>query len=211
MRIDVWSDLVCPWCGIGAHRLDEAIARFEHAEDVEVVHHHFELDPGAPVGVVQPMLEMLQERYGADPSRAAAMCRQAEDAAAGDDITPYHVADNVVGSTSLAHQMLALAAERGLEHEAWRRLFRAYFGERRSIFTAGALAELGEEIGLDGAEVRQALASGTYAEHVRADAMSSIRYGASGVPFFVIDGTHAIPGAQSADVLLAAMREAWKG
>lgn len=211
MRIDVWSDLVCPWCGIGAHRLDEALARFEHADEVEVVHHHFELDPGAPVGVVQPMLEMLQERYGADPGRAVAMCRQAEDAAAADRITPYHVADNMVGGTSLAHQMLALTAERGLEDAAWRRLFRAYFGERRSIFEVDALAALGEEIGLDGAEVREALKAATYAEHVRADAPGSIRYGASGVPFFLIGGTHAVAGAQSADVLVAAMREAWEG
>lgn len=209
MRIDVWSDLVCPWCGIGAHRLDAALVRFEHADDVDVVHHHFELDPGAPIGVAQPMLEMLQERYGADPVRAAAMCRQAEDAAAGDGISPYHVADNMVGSTSLAHQMLALAAERGLEDAAWRRLFHAYFGERRSIFDVDALVALGEEIGLDGAEVRQVLSAGAYAEHVRADARGSVPYGASGVPFFLIGGTHAVAGAQSADVLVAAMREAW--
>jgi predicted DsbA family dithiol-disulfide isomerase len=214
MKVEVWSDIICPWCGLGLHRLDAALARFAHRDDVELVHRSFQLDPGAPLGEVVPVREMLAAKYGMDPAgpemaRFATVQRQIETMAEGEGLHPYHVLDNSTGNTQAAHELLAFASTRGLHGHAWRSIYRAYFGQRRSVFDRAGLLSIAEELGLDVADAAEALDSHAFADQVRADALEAKQLGASGVPFFVIDRRYGIAGAQSADVLLGALQQAW--
>src|SRR5664279_4498668 len=149
MEIEIWSDLICPFCGLGNQRLDNALARFAHADQVTVVHRSFELNPAAPVGSVRAVREMLQERYGMTDAQVEAEHARIKADAAAEGLVPYEVTDTSVGSTALAHDLLAYASDQGLEAEAWHHVYRAYFGETRSIFTVDALVELAVQIGLD--------------------------------------------------------------
>jgi predicted DsbA family dithiol-disulfide isomerase len=206
MRIDVWSDLICPWCGLGKHRLEAAISRLPQDEKPEVVYHSFQLDPNAPAEA-RSVREMLTARYGLDDAGFAAATGRVEALAEAEGLTPYHVGDNLTGNTALAHQLLALAADRGLAEPAWDRLYKAHFGERRSIFDIESLVELGTEIGLDAGEVREALESGRYTDRVEAEGRQARSVGAAGVPFFVFDDKYAVSGAQPADVLVSVFEQ----
>ena len=145
MKVEIWSDVICPWCGLGQHRLEQALAAFEHREHVEVVHRSFQLDPSASA-TVRPVAEMLAAK-GMPAAQVKALTGHVEGLAAKEGLAPYVVGDNVVASTRLAHELLALASERGLEEAAWSRLYRAYFGERRSIF------DLEADVGPDGCAI----------------------------------------------------------
>jgi len=201
MKIEVWSDIVCPWCGLGKHRLDAALARLPRADEVEVIYRSFQLDPGAPSDPVS-VKELLTAKYGLDDAGFASVTGHVEALAAAEGLTPYHVADNRAGNTSLVHQLLAMASEYGLASRAWDRAYHAYFGEQRSIFDVDSLVELGSEIGLDAEAVREALSTGRYISRLQADLMDARRVGVTGVPFFVIDGRYAVSGAQPPEVLL---------
>jgi predicted DsbA family dithiol-disulfide isomerase len=208
MKIEIWSDVICPWCGLGQHRLDQALASFEHREDVEVVHRSFQLDPRFE-GPALPVRDMLAKKYGMGEAQLEATFERIESLAASEGLSPYVVGENEVGNTRLAHELLALASECGLEDAAWKRLYRAYFGERRSIFDLDALVAIGEELGLDGAEVRAALTDGRFRRRVEADGDEARQLGASGVPFVVIDRHYAVAGAQPADTFRQAIERAW--
>src|SRR3954469_17330619 len=133
MRIEVWSDIICPWCGLGLHRLRAALARFEHAADVQVVHRSFQLDERAPAGQTEPVRAMLRKKGLADPQIDAVTARVAQLAEA-EGLTPYRVLENRVGNTSLAHELAAWATEQGRGPETWDLLFKTYFGEAQSVF-----------------------------------------------------------------------------
>lgn len=209
MKIEIWSDVICPFCGLGAKRLEHALSQFEHRAQVEVVHRSFELDPTYPVGETAPVREKLQVKYGLSADQVAANAARIEADAAAEGLQPYHVHDNQFGNTALAHQLLIHAASEGLAEEAWDRLYQAYFGEMGDIFTVDALVDLGAEIGLDVDEVREVLVDGRYAAQVKADTAEAQQLGASGVPFIVIDRRYGIAGAQPTATMLDAIRTAW--
>jgi len=209
MQIEVWSDIICPWCGLGLHRLRAALAGFEHAAEIELVHRSFQLDERAPADQTESVRSMLRKKGLTDPQIDSATSRVAALAAA-EGLVPYHVLDNKVGNTSLAHELAAWATEQGRGSELWDRLFVAYFGEAKSVFEIDALVELAQSVGLDADGAREALTSRRYAEQVRKEGREAGRLGANGVPFFVIDRKFAIGGAQPAPVLLQALSEAWQ-
>ncbi len=208
MRVEVWADIICPWCGLGLHRLGTALAQFPHAGDVEVVHRSFQLDPSFPEGTVMPSLDMLR-RKGMDEAQITGSQRRIEEMAASEGLAPYHVTGSQVGNTSLAHELLAYATESGRHTQAWQGMFRAYFGEQRPVFDAASLVSLAPELGLDPAGAQEALASRRYAGQVEADAREAARLGATGVPFFVLDRRYGVSGAQPADLMLQALGRAW--
>ena len=148
MQVEVWADVICPWCGLGAHRLDAALERFPHRDEVQVTRRSFQLDPGAAPGPGEPVRDMLRAK-GLDDGQIDAMTRRVESLAESEGLRPYHVLDNRVGSTGLAHELLAYAADQGQQAAAWQRLFTAYFGEARPIFSVEDLVTLAGEIGLD--------------------------------------------------------------
>jgi predicted DsbA family dithiol-disulfide isomerase len=197
--VEMWSDVVCPWCYIGKTNLDRALRTFDRDEDVEVVFRSFVLDPEAPARP-RPAVDYLAERYGGGRGQALGMMRQVTAVAAGVGLE-CRLEDSLAGQTHDAHRVLHLAADHGLQPEVAQRLFSAHFTENRSVFDAESLAALAAEVGLPGTDVENVLNGDRYAEAVAADIAQARAYGISAVPFFVIDGSLGVSGAQPPDVL----------
>ncbi len=208
MQIEVWSDVVCPWCFIGKRRLETALERFPHRDQVEVIWRSFQLDPTIPEGETHPTLPALAAKYGRSVDEMRAMQGQVEQVAAGEGLD-YHLADGVSGNTTLAHELLHLAAEHDLQGAMKERLLHAHFEEARSVFDVDALVALGVEVGLDEAEIRAALTDRRYRTAVQQDAATAQALGANGVPFFVVDRKYGAAGAQPAELLLQVLERAW--
>ena len=208
MRIEVWSDVVCPWCYIGKRKLETALSRFAHADQVEVVWRSFQLDPSIPEGHTEATLPALAAKYGRPVEDMRAMMRHVEETAAGEGLS-YDLADGVSGNTLLAHELTHLAAERGLQGAMEERLFSAHFQEGRSVFDVDSLVVLAVEVGLDEAEVRAALADSRFRPAVLSDVATAQALGATGVPFFVVDRKYGASGAQPAELLLQVLERAW--
>jgi predicted DsbA family dithiol-disulfide isomerase len=208
VRIEVWSDVVCPWCYIGKRRLEAALERFPHRDQVEVVWRSFQLDPSIPEGETHETLPALAARYGRPVEEMRGMMAHVEETAAGEGLH-YDLANGVSGNTLLAHELLHLAAERGLQGELEERLLHAHFEQARSVFDVDSLAALAVEVGLDEAEVRAALADHRYRPAVLEDARTAQALGATGVPFLVVDRAYGAAGAQPADLLLQVIERAW--
>lgn len=208
MRIDIWSDVVCPWCYVGKRRFERALAEFPHAADVDVVWHSFELDPTAPRTTDVPPAERLAAKYGLTVEQA----QQANanlTATAADEGLEFHLDEARSGNSFDAHRLLHLAAERGLQGQLKERLLRAYFTERVAIGEPAELRRLAVEVGLDDVGVAQVLDSDEYAEDVRADESQARSYNISGVPFFVVDDRYGISGAQPTELFTEALQRAW--
>jgi predicted DsbA family dithiol-disulfide isomerase len=208
VQIEVWSDVVCPWCYIGKRRLETALAQFPHRDEVEVVWRSFQLDPTVPEGEVHPTLPALAAKYGRSEDEMRRMQQHVVQTAAGEGLR-YRLEGQQSGSTQLAHELLHLAAEKGLGGAAEERLFRAHFEEGRPVFDVDALVPLAVDLGLDEAEVRQVLTDRRYRDAVRRDAATAQALGATGVPFFVVDRKYGAAGAQPAELLLQVLERAW--
>jgi predicted DsbA family dithiol-disulfide isomerase len=207
MRVDIWSDIVCPWCYIGKRRFEQGLGEFDHRDQVEVVYHAFELDPSIPAGEGTPILELLSAKYhlSAKQARDAEASVAAKAAADGLAFNP----DRVMGNTFDAHRLVRLGRDRGLQGPVLQRLYEAYFSEGRPVFGAGELTALGEAAGLDGAAAREVLGGDRYAREVRADEAQARALGITGVPFAVLDDKYGVSGAQSAGTFTAALARAW--
>ncbi|WP_405919252.1 DsbA family oxidoreductase [Streptomyces longwoodensis] len=211
MRVEIWSDIACPWCYVGKARFEKALAAFPHRDQVEVVHRSFELDPGRAKDDVQPVITMLSRKYGLSEEQA----RAGEDnlgAQAAAEGLAYRTRGRDHGNTFDLHRLLHLAKEHGRQDELLQVLYRANFAEERSLFTEGddRLVELAVEAGLDADAVRAVLADpAAYADEVRADEREAAELGANGVPFFVLDRKYGVSGAQPAEVFAQALTQAW--
>ncbi len=208
MKVEIWSDVVCPWCWIGKRRFEEALAGFPHREQVEVVWRSFELDSSAPAELPHGVAEHLAGKYGVSRREAEAMIDRMTQNAAQDGLDfRFDIARS--GNTFDAHRLLHLAAERGRQGELKERLFAAYLSQGRPIGDHGTLLAVATEAGLDAAEVRDVLESERYAEAVRADEAEAAAVGISGVPFFVVDRKYGVSGAQPAELLRQVLDRAW--
>ncbi|MDT0480491.1 MULTISPECIES: DsbA family oxidoreductase [Streptomyces] len=211
MRVEIWSDIACPWCYVGKARFEKALEAFPHRDGVEVVHRSFELDPGRDKSDVQPVLAMLSKKYGMSEAQAQAGEENLGAQAAAEGLA-YRTRDRDHGNTFDLHRLLHLAKEQGRQDELVQIFYRANFAEERSLYTEGdeRLVELAVEAGLDADEVRKVLADPTaYADDVRADEREAAELGANGVPFFVLDRTYGVSGAQPAEVFTQALTQAW--
>ena len=208
MKIEIWSDVVCPWCAIGKARFERALESFEHRDAVEVVWRSFELDPSAPAAPDHSLDEHLADKYGMPVEEAARMHEQMTAVAAQEGLTfRFDVARR--GNTFDAHRVIHLAADHQLQDAAVQRLMTAYFTEGQPIADRDTLVALAAEIGLDADAARATLDGDAYADAVRADEAEARTLGISGVPFFVLDRTYGVSGAQPADALLGALDKAW--
>ncbi|MFF9342212.1 MULTISPECIES: DsbA family oxidoreductase [unclassified Streptomyces] len=211
MRVEIWSDIACPWCYIGKARFEKGLAAFAHRDDVEVVHRSFELDPHRAKGDTGPVLEMLAKKYGRTLDEARAMEAHVASNAHAEGLE-YLADGRDHGNTFDIHRLLHLAKERGRQNELLDLAYRANFAEERSVFDAATLVALAVEAGLDEAEVRGVLADETaYADAVRADEREAAELGANGVPFFVLDRRYGVSGGQPAEVFTQALEQAWQG
>jgi predicted DsbA family dithiol-disulfide isomerase len=207
VRVDIWSDVVCPWCYLGTRRFEEAVARLD-GPDVEVVHRAFELDPGVPPEG-QDLAEYLARKFGG--AQRVAMTHDRLARAAGDVDVDFRWDGKRRVNTFDAHRLAAWAldvAGARAQHELHQRLFRAYFTDNRDLADHAVLAELAGETGLDAGRAAEVLATDAYAEAVRADERQAGDMDIHAVPTFVIEGRWAIPGAQDIDTIVELLERA---
>jgi predicted DsbA family dithiol-disulfide isomerase len=209
MQVEIWSDVVCPWCYIGKRRFEQALEGFEHKDEVTIVWRSFELDRNAPPERTGSYAEMLGRKYGRGPEWAERSLQHMTDVAAEEGLE-FDFGGVRPGNTFDAHRLLHLAAERGLQGELKERFLRAYFTEGQPVGDHEAITRLAVEVGLDEDEVRTVLAEGTYADHVRADEAAAEELDVTGVPFFVLDRKFAVSGAQDVSVFARALDRAWE-
>ncbi|RYZ01274.1 MAG: DsbA family oxidoreductase [Myxococcales bacterium] len=210
LRVDVWSDIACPWCYVGKRRLERALRDFPHAEGVEVVWHSFELDPSAPKER-DPQVshaERIAKKYGISVQQAQQNSDRLKDTARGEGLA-FDFEHIRSGNMFDAHRLIHLGKARGKQGAVKERFFKAYLEDGVLLSDHAALLRLAVEAGLDEGEAADVLASDQYAEEVRADEAQAHELGISGVPCFVLDGRYAVSGAQSPQILLSALHQAW--
>lgn len=210
LRIDVWSDIACPWCYVGKRRLESALREFPHAADVEVVWHAFELDPSAPAerDPAVSHAERLAKKYGMTVEQARRNSDRLRDVAKGEGLA-FDFEHIRSGNMFDAHRLVHLGKTRGLQDQVKERFFKAYLEQGELMSNHGALLRLAVEAGLSEREATDVLASEQFADEVRADEAQAQQLGIDGVPCFVLDERYAVSGAQPAQVLLSALHQAW--
>jgi predicted DsbA family dithiol-disulfide isomerase len=209
MQVEIFSDVVCPWCAIGKRRFEAALAEFEHADQVEVTWRAFELDPGAPPEREGDLADRLAKKYGMTRQQALEANRSLTEVAAAEGLA-FHFDRARPGNTFDAHRLLHWAKAEGLQGALKERLLLAYFTEGEPIGERETLVRLAADVGLDAEAAAEVLESGRYADDVRADEAEAQELGVSGVPFFVVDRRLGIPGAQDKDTVLRLLERAWE-
>ena len=211
MRIDIWSDVVCPWCYIGKRRLERALEGFAHADEVEVVYHSFLLDPGAPQEPVESVAASLGRKYGGGVEAGQRMVDQVEAVAAEEGLL-FRLGAAQRASTVDAHRLLHLAlaehgpaAQRALKEE----LLAAYFLRADNPADPEVLLAAASAAGVDADRAREVLAGDAFQDEVYADIDRAMELGATGVPFFVVDGRFGVAGAQPTETFADVLDKAW--
>jgi len=207
MRVDIWSDVVCPWCYVGKARFEKALSSYPQRDEVSVVYHSFELDPSYSADKRgETNLQMLSRKYG----MASAQARQAE----GQVASLAHAeglgfdAERPIGNTFDIHRVIQLGLANGVQRELLGAVNEAYFAQARQVFDAAVLAEVATGAGLDPVAVGKVLDGDQYADEVRRDEAEAGQLGISGVPFFVFDMAIGVSGAQPVELFTRALDQA---
>lgn len=209
MKVEFWEDVVCSWCGIANERVNEAMERFGHAGEVDFVHRSFRLMPDFPEGEGVDFVSYMQSQQGVTVPQMEQMVAPLQKLAVEVGLPEYHVIDNQLGNTTLAHEFLAWANAQGKQNEAWDLLFRSHFVDKAPLWTVDDIAPFAQQLDLDTEEARRILESREYKSRVEADHSEAVALGARGVPFLVIDRKYGIAGAQKVDIILDALNQAW--
>jgi predicted DsbA family dithiol-disulfide isomerase len=210
LTVEIWSDVVCPWCYIGKRRFEAALEAFEHRDEVTVMWRSFELDPTAPneTDPTRPAAERLAAKYGMSLERAEGLHEDMTERAAAEGLEfRFDLARG--GNTFDAHRLIHLAATYGRQAAAEERLMRAYFTEGAAISDPETLIGLMAEVGVNADEARDVLSGDRFAEDVREDEQLAGQLGIQGVPFFVLDRRLGVSGAQPPEALVEALERAW--
>jgi predicted DsbA family dithiol-disulfide isomerase len=208
MQVEVFSDVVCPWCYIGKRHMEQALAQFPHADEVTVTYRSYQLDPSTPANASGTLTERLAAKYGVSPAQAQAMNDRVTGVAAEAGLD-YHLDKAHPANTFDAHRLLHFAAAHDKQAELKERLMASYFSEGKRIGDVDVLVREAEAVGLDGAAARAMLDGDEYTDEVNADLALARAFGVSGVPFFVIDRAYGLSGAQPAEVIRQALENAW--
>ncbi len=205
ISVDVWSDVACPWCYLGKHRLEKAIEA--SGAEVTVTWHSFQLDPSIAKGEHTPHAEALAKKFRAPVETIQAMNQRLVDLGAAEGLE-YHFDRYIQANTHDAHRLIHFAQERGLGNQMKDRLMKAQFTEGAIVDDTDVLGGLAGEVGLEADEVRVMLATDQYSDAVQADIAEAAAMGATGVPFFVFDRAFAVSGAQPVEMFAEALRRA---
>lgn len=208
MKVEIWSDIMCPFCYIGKRNLESALKEFPDAANVELEWHSFQLDPGIEAGHGKNLYQYLSERKGFSIEQSIQMHQQVTDTAKQAGLE-YNFDIAVVANSFDAHRMIQLAKSKGLGDAAEERLFYAYFTEGKDFSDHETLVQLGIDIELDETETRQVLTSKAYADKVEQDIREAQQIGIRGVPFFVFDRKYAVSGAQPVDVFVNTLQQSF--
>jgi predicted DsbA family dithiol-disulfide isomerase len=209
IKVDIWSDVACPWCYIGKRKLELAIQEFT-AEGtqtpIQVEYHGFLLNPDMPVDYEGSQTDYLADHKGISREQVDSMTERLT--AIADSVgLKYDMQHMHMTNTVLAHQLLHFAKSKGKQVQMKERIMAAHFVEALHVGRIDVLAQLAADVGLDRAEAKQALESGEFIPAFEADVEQSRAYGISGVPFFVIDGKYGVSGAQNPDVFVNAFNQ----
>jgi predicted DsbA family dithiol-disulfide isomerase len=207
MRVDIWSDVVCPWCYVGKARFERALRDFTHRDEVEVVFHSFELDPDYPEDERETVVSILSRKYGVPEAQARAADARVAGLAAAEGLG--FDSGRPVGNTFDIHRVIHLGREKGVQHELITAVNEAYFAQGRQVFDRDVITEVAAGAGLDASAVREVLDSDAYADAVRQDELEARELGIGGVPFFVFDMALGVSGAQPAETFTDALNQAW--
>lgn len=207
MKVEIWSDVMCPFCYIGKRKFEKALEQFAQGDEVEVVWKSFQLNPLLKTQPGKSLNQYLSEAKGWSLEQAAQMNERVTQMAREEGLD-YHLEKAVVANSFDAHRLVQFAKQKGKGDAAEEVLFRAYFTEGKNTADHAVLMSLGESIGLNQTEVAEMLNSDRYSDEVKADIAESDQLGIRGVPFFVIDRKYAISGAQPVDVFLNALEQA---
>lgn len=209
IQVEIWSDVLCPFCYIGKRHLEAALVQFEHRDQVQVTWRSFQLDPGAERDSGMNTYQMLSKKYGQSVEQAKRMtegvAQRAQDVGLKFDFSRA-----VMTNSFDAHRLIHLAAKHGLQDQAKERLLSAHFVEGKHVGDRKTLLEIGTEIGLDKAEVERLLDGKEFGKEVEEEGRLAQSFGANGVPFFVLNRKFGVSGAQPVEVFLRALHAAWE-
>ena len=208
MKVEIWSDIMCPFCYIGKRKFEQAMDQFPDRDNIELVWRSFQLDPSIQYEPGRDLYSYLAERKGQTLEWSKSMHQHVADTAKEVGLD-YHFDKAVIANSFDAHRLIHLASKYQLGDAAEERLFRAYFTEGRNMQDQDTLIDLGAEIGLDRDEVKRMLDSGEYADAVTRDGLEAQQLGASGVPFFVMDRKYGVSGAQPAEAFLQTLEKSF--
>lgn len=209
MKIDIWSDVRCPFCYIGKRKFEAALARFPQKEEIEVEWHSFQLDPNLETRPEVSTLEYFTQTKGVSQEQAKQMLGHAAGMAKEVGLE-FYLEESVLANSFNAHRLIQMAKSKGLGSEIEEALFKAHFTERINIDDLEALAEVGASIGLEKEAVKEMLASDAFEYEVKQDEMAARNIGVQGVPFFVLNNKYGISGAQSSEVFLETIDKAFE-
>jgi predicted DsbA family dithiol-disulfide isomerase len=208
MIVEIWSDIVCPWCYIGRRRFEKALNQFAQRDQVEVIWRSYQLDPNAPRNFAGNVNDLLEQRYGMSRKQAEMTHARVTALAALEGLDYQMERAHPVNSLD-AHRLIHLAAQHHLQGEMKERLQKAYFSEGMVISDPEILVQLAVDVGLDGDETRRMLEGSNFTAAVGADFKQAQALGINGVPFFLFDKKYAVSGAQPVEVFVTALKSAW--
>ena len=208
MKIEIWSDIMCPFCYIGKRHLEKALESFPGRDSVEITWKSYQLDPMIPMSFEEPVgvYEYLADRKGWSLEQSEQMHERVVEMAASVGLE-YNFDKAVVANSLYAHRVIQLAKEKGLDDAIEEIFFRAYFTEGRDLASVTELVALGEEVGLAEADIRAAIASEEYAYRVSQDIQEGVNLGVRGVPFFVFERKYGISGAEPIQVFIDTLNQ----
>ena len=208
MVVEIWSDVMCPFCYIGKRQFELALSKFEYKNEVEVIWRSFELNPSVKTDTTLSVVQYLSLNKGIPLEDAKSMADYATNMARGVDLE-YHFEKAVVANSFKAHQFLHFAKEYGKQSEVEEALFKAYFTDGKNTDDTNVLLKIAGEVGLDSKKLEAALANGTFSKDVKADELKAQQLGINGVPFFYLNESIQLSGAQDAKEFLKALNKAY--
>ena len=209
MKVNIWSDVRCPFCYIGKRKFEKALEKFPEKDNIEVVWHSFELDPNLETDPETSTLEYFTKTKGVSAEQARQMLGHATSMAKEVGLD-FHLEDSVLANSFNAHRLIQYAKTKDLGNAIEEALFKAHFTDRKNIDDKPTLIDIGVSIGLDKEEVGEILASDAFEQEVRQDVLAARKIGVQGVPFFVLNNKYGISGAQSSEVFLETLEKAWE-
>lgn len=208
MKVEIWSDVMCPFCYIGKRKFETAMTQFADSNNIEVEWKSFQLNPDMVTDPSKNISEYLAEHKGVSIDEAKKMNAYVTEMAKNEGLE-YNFDKAIVANSFNAHRFSHFAKQHGKQDEAEEKLFSAYFTEGKNTDDQAVLLQLGEEIGLDTEALKIALDSGRYADEVREDVTEAMRIGVRGVPFFVFDRKYGVSGAQDSQVFLNTLEKSF--
>lgn len=209
LKVQIWSDIMCPFCYIGKRRIEDALQHFDHKEAVEIEWKSFQLDPSFIASEQDSMVEHLAEKYRKDADWAQQMLDNMTQNAKKSGLD-FHFEKAVMANSWNAHRLLHLAKKHNLANDLEESLFKAYLTDGKNVNDLEILAELGLEVGLTAEEIKQVLHSKAYANEVQQDIKEAQSIGVQGVPFFVFDSKYSVSGAQDSETFVKTLEKVWQ-